>query len=245
MAMRRATSPTSPGRPTPSEQPIVGAIQSPQQVVNRHTADATVAGQQPGLRRSAAPPGCRSQSSVSRRINSRYSAVRRRRSRRHARPTRRQARGAGLDSDPSTPRLLGRSRPGRPARTRRSDSAQRSAGSRPTARRTAHRRAAENLPSMTLCWKQRWLPRPSPTGTSAAISSQLGIPTVQVCRALRTSTTVNIDPRQAAEQPASSAVNAESVKILVSRGGRPRPPPRPASPTRPPPGATRTGPNRR
>ena len=58
----------------------------------------------------------------------------------------------------------------------------------PTARRTAHRRAAENLPSTDPVLEAARVvaARPSPTGTSAAISSRLGVQTVQVCRALYT-----------------------------------------------------------
>jgi hypothetical protein len=162
-------------------------------------------------------------------------------------------RSGSTDSTPLRPTSR-RHRPGRPARTRRSDSAQRSAGSRPTARRTAHRRAAETCHPLTLCWKQPgWLPPGHPpTGTSAAISSRLGIPTVQVCRALRTlANEWNIDPRQAAEQPLQAL---GEVKCRISKAiedpGEPRrtaPARRLDQPHQPDPRqrATRTGPNRR
>jgi hypothetical protein len=107
---------------------------------------------------------------------------------------------------------------------------------------------------LTLCWKQPgWLPPGHPpTGTSAAISSRLGIPTVQVCRALRTlANEWNIDPRQAAEQPLQTL---GEVKRRISKAIEDPGEPRRTAPTRrldqphqpdPRQRATRTGPNRR
>jgi hypothetical protein len=162
-------------------------------------------------------------------------------------------RSGSTDSTPLRPTSR-RHRPGRPARTRRSDSAQRSAGSRPTARRTAHRRAAKKLPSTDPVLEAARVvtARPSLRWHSAAISSRLGIPTVQVCRALRTlANEWNIDPRQAAEQPLQALGEVKRrISKAIEDPGEPRRTPlarRLDQPHQPDPRqrATRTGPNRR
>ena len=139
-----------------------------------------------------------------------------------------------------------RHRPSRPARTRRPDSAHRSADSRPTASRTAHRRAADQPATHSRCARSspgRRRPPLPPLGpgqhrhqlttrsTDSAGSPRPTHPRQPMEHRPTPGCTTTVAGPRRGQTP---NIKWQSKSPAEQRQDGPRPPSRPASPTRPP-----------